>query len=732
MRELLYHLLERNPSPPQAPSKSISSKSTHYTSSLSPSESLILTHVAHPPKLCFVILIKQEPQELPPLQISPNDPYAQTIDNWPPGLSNPSPPLRVTRPPLAKEWPLHQLDINNAFLHGHIDEEIYMLPPEGYHKALPGQVCIELCRTKHGTHLNQRKYILDLLSDAGLTGSKPAAFPLPTRLKLSLDKGIPLVDEGSYRRLVDIPRRPNEPTIVDFQMKYLRRDCGNSNVQDMRIPDELLAYADQTALCVIEYRNSSPPMIQLEPKGSTHGATLGSCSDRDGTRGDPKRTQGENIQLYSRRKKGDDIQSYIDSDDADNQDSRLNRTDTAKEDSNNEGGFENDERSSEESENLLQTNSDKWVNASTNGLHLLISSIEQDFMNPVTQAIIPPSHSVSSQQDPVSIAYRELANNLLHSHSENANIEKGGHLLSSPASLSAQSSLEPSKTMSRILESNKSLRDFAGTSVVVPHVGISRGSGENPTSVGVNIGHGVESTVVATEPLSGPEEAILPPPPPPRSQQDLSVDELKQLLLAKLLSQSEDESADADLIMILRKQSQVSQNSATKEDAMNSTKSINATLEKLSARLAAHINLMRHIMPIQLEILLLSKEYPQMNMIRNLLPGIIETILCSLPIEEAVRTSILLGNGGTSDGAESSDGERMFDQPSKKKKLKQLAERRKFFHAICYILSVARRAKEDHLCWQKWDSDCCSCGLSWKKEKCKLQVIAVVSLWFAE
>ncbi|GJV44674.1 hypothetical protein Tco_1429210 [Tanacetum coccineum] len=48
-----------------------------------------------------------------------------------------------------------------------------------------------------------------------------------------------------------------------------------------------------------------------------------------------------------------------------------------------------------------------------------------------------------------------------------------------------------------------------------------------------------------------------------------------------------DESADADLIMILRKQSEVSQNSATKEDAMNSTKSVSATLEKLSARLLA-------------------------------------------------------------------------------------------------------------------------------------------------
>ncbi|GJS19072.1 hypothetical protein Tco_0413544 [Tanacetum coccineum] len=60
-------------SPPQALSKSISSKSTHYISS-----SL---------------------RKLPPLQVSPNDPYVQTMDNWPPGPSNPSPPPRVSRPP---------------------------------------------------------------------------------------------------------------------------------------------------------------------------------------------------------------------------------------------------------------------------------------------------------------------------------------------------------------------------------------------------------------------------------------------------------------------------------------------------------------------------------------------------------------------------------------------------------------------------------------------------------
>ncbi|GJW84530.1 hypothetical protein Tco_0157675 [Tanacetum coccineum] len=86
-------------SPPQAPSKSISSNSTHYTSSSTASESPTPTHVAPPPKLRFVILLKLEPQELPPQASSSSDPYVSTMGNWPSGPSNPSPPPCVTRPP---------------------------------------------------------------------------------------------------------------------------------------------------------------------------------------------------------------------------------------------------------------------------------------------------------------------------------------------------------------------------------------------------------------------------------------------------------------------------------------------------------------------------------------------------------------------------------------------------------------------------------------------------------
>ncbi|KAL2232692.1 UNVERIFIED_CONTAM: Retrovirus-related Pol polyprotein from transposon RE1 [Sesamum indicum] len=54
----------------------------------------------------------------------------------------------------AFKWPIHQIDINNAFLHGHLDEEIFMLAPEGYEVA-PCHVCLlkhSLCGLKQAFH----------------------------------------------------------------------------------------------------------------------------------------------------------------------------------------------------------------------------------------------------------------------------------------------------------------------------------------------------------------------------------------------------------------------------------------------------------------------------------------------------------------------------------------------------------------------------------------------------
>ncbi|KAL6313697.1 hypothetical protein AAG906_010115 [Vitis piasezkii] len=240
----------------------------------------------------------------------------------------------------SQHWPLHQLDIKNAFLHGDLQEEVYMEQPPGFvAQGEYGKVChlrkslyglkqsprawfgkfseviqefgMNKSKVDHSVFYRQSangiillvvyvddivitrndcagisslklKYVLDLLAETGKMEAKPCSTPMIPNVHLTKDDGDPFDNPERYKRLVG---KLNYLTVtrpdIAYAVSIVSQFMSAPTVKHWAALEQILCYLKRAPGLGILYSNHGHAQIEC----FTDADWAGSKADRRSTTG---------------------------------------------------------------------------------------------------------------------------------------------------------------------------------------------------------------------------------------------------------------------------------------------------------------------------------------------------------------------------------------------------------------------------------------------------------------
>ncbi|XP_019241521.1 PREDICTED: uncharacterized protein LOC109221499 [Nicotiana attenuata] len=191
---------------------------------------------------------------------------------------------------VKRGWNMFQLDVNNAFLHGDLNEEMFMEIPPGLMVPEPGlngtslvyvavyvdEVILtgteleeikllkkflhdsfkiknlgrlqyflgfEILYKDDGVIISQRKFVIDLLKKYNCLNCSPLLSPLDPNVKLRAREGAPLLDPSCYRKLVGkLNFLTNTRLGIAFSVQHLSQFMQDPREPHLKAASHLLRY----------------------------------------------------------------------------------------------------------------------------------------------------------------------------------------------------------------------------------------------------------------------------------------------------------------------------------------------------------------------------------------------------------------------------------------------------------------------------------------------------------